>query len=103
MKVLALTSYPTAAAATRYRLQQFVAPLAERGITLVIHPFIDSKLFEHLYRRNSWPQTAIGLVKAALRRPFDVFAARHADVVMIQREAMLLETPIVTLLAAGVM
>src|SRR3989442_6347566 len=95
MKVLALTSYPTEAAATRYRLQQFVAPLAERGITLIIHPFLDSKLFGQLYRQNSWPQTAIGLVKAALRRPVDVFAARHADVVMIQREAMIFGPPLV--------
>ena len=46
MKVLALASYPTEAAATRYRLAQFVAPLAERDIELTIHPFIDAQLFE---------------------------------------------------------
>ena len=45
MKVLALASYPTETATTRYRLAQFVAPLAERGIELTIHPFIDAKLF----------------------------------------------------------
>ncbi len=103
MKVLALTSYPTEAAATRYRLQQFVAPLAERGITMVIHPFLDSKLFGQLYRRNSWPQTTIGLIKAALRRPFDVFAARHADVVMIQREAMMFGPPLIEWLTTRVL
>ena len=58
MKVLALASYPTQAAATRYRLEQFVAPLAERGITLTIHPFLDLKLFEQLYRHESWPRNA---------------------------------------------
>jgi len=30
MKVMALASYPIQAAATRYRLSQFVAPLQER-------------------------------------------------------------------------
>jgi hypothetical protein len=41
MNVLALASYPVEAAATRYRLEQFVAPLAERGIRLDVHPFLD--------------------------------------------------------------
>ncbi len=45
MRVLGLASYPVEAAATRYRLEQFVAPLAERGIELTIKPFLDSSLF----------------------------------------------------------
>src|SRR2546426_10287844 len=77
MKVLALTSYPTEAPATRYRLQQFVAPLAESGITLDIHHFLDSKLFGQLYRQNSWLQTVIGLIKTALSRPDAAFATQH--------------------------
>ena len=35
MKVLALASYPVEAAATRFRLQQFVGPLAERDIAML--------------------------------------------------------------------
>jgi glycosyltransferase involved in cell wall biosynthesis len=95
MKVLALASYPAEAAATRYRLEQFVAPLAERGIRLTIRPFIDSNLFERLYRRKSWPLTAIGLMKSALLRPADVLAARQAEVVLIQREAMIFGPPVI--------
>jgi glycosyltransferase involved in cell wall biosynthesis len=95
MKVLALASYPAEAAATRYRLEQFVAPLAERGIGLTIRPFIDSNLFERLYRRKSWPLTAIGLTKAALLRPADALAAREAEVVLIQREAMIFGPPVI--------
>ena len=68
MKVLALASYPVEAAATRYRLDQFVGPLAERGITLTIRPFIDSKLFAQLYRRDAIPSTAFRLVWSALLR-----------------------------------
>ena len=41
MYVLALSSYPVEAAATRYRLVQYVAALAMRGITLEIRPFLD--------------------------------------------------------------
>ena len=68
MKVLALASYPTEAAATRYRLAQFVAPLAERGIELTIHPFIDARLFERLYQPGAWLGNVAGLIKSALLR-----------------------------------
>ncbi len=103
MKVLALASYPTEAAATRYRLEQFVAPLAERGITLNVHPFIDSKLFEQLYRRKSWPRTAIGLAKSALLRPAELVGAYQADVVLIQREAMIFGPPLIEWLTTQVL
>lgn len=95
MHVLALASYPVEAAATRYRLEQFVGPLAERGIVLNVRPFLDSKLFASLYRRGQMPRTALGLVHSALRRLTDVAAARKADVVLVQREAMMFGPPLV--------
>src|SRR2546422_1441258 len=95
MKVLALASYPVEAAATRYRLEQFVGPLAERGITLTILPFVDSKLFARLYRRDAIPRTAIGLIWSTLLRLRDTLAAREADVVLVQREAMLFGPPVI--------
>ena len=95
MKVIALASYPVEAAATRYRLQQFVAPLAQRGINLTIHPFLNSKLFQNFYRRDALPRTAVGLLKSALMRLSDVFAANKADVIMVQREAMLFGPPLI--------
>lgn len=95
MKVVAFASYPVQAAATRYRLDQFISPLSERGITLSILPFIDAKLFESLYQRNALPRTALGLLGAGLLRLRDVFAARQADVVLIQREAMMFGPPVI--------
>ncbi|MGI8566741.1 MAG: hypothetical protein ACR2LZ_09695, partial [Pyrinomonadaceae bacterium] len=102
MKVLALASYPIEAAATRYRLYQFVAPLAERGITLEIRPLLDSRLFASLYRREEMPRTAAGLLTAALRRLGDVIEAREADVLLVQREAMMFGPPVVEWLATRV-
>lgn len=95
MKVLGLASYPVEAAATRYRLQQFVAPLAERGVELEVRPFIDSRLFASLYKRQELPRTAVGLLRSALRRVVDVAAVRGADVVLVQREAMMFGPPLV--------
>ena len=95
MKVLGLTSYPVEAAATRYRLQQFVGPLSDRGISLAIHPFLNSALFAQFYRRDALPGTAVGMLKSTLMRLGDVLAANKADVVMVQREAMLFGPPLI--------
>jgi glycosyltransferase involved in cell wall biosynthesis len=95
MKVLALASYPVEAAATRYRLEQFIAPLAERGITLDVRPFLDSRLFTSLYRRERMARNALGLLTSALRRFADVDRARRADVILVQREAMMMGPPII--------
>jgi glycosyltransferase involved in cell wall biosynthesis len=95
MKVLALASYPVEAAATRFRLQQFVAPLAARGIDLQIHPFLTSQQFQDLYRRDAAVRVAGGLIKSGVQRLFRVAAARTADVVLLQREAMLLGPPVI--------
>jgi glycosyltransferase involved in cell wall biosynthesis len=100
MNVLALASYPVEAAATRFRLQQFVEPLAQRGIVLTIHPFLDSKLFQHLYLQKSFARTAAGLMKSAFFRLGDVVAARKADLILIQREAMMFGPPVIEWLTA---
>jgi glycosyltransferase involved in cell wall biosynthesis len=103
MKVLALASYPVDAAATRYRLHQFVGPLADRDIELTIHPFLDSELFKHLYRKDSFPRTSVGLLKSAFLRLADVASARKADVILIQREAMMFGPPVIEWLTTRAM
>src|ERR1700750_2108346 len=68
MKVLALASYPVQAAATRYRLNQFVGPLADRGIEMSIRSFLDERLFRSLYTRSALFLTATGMIGATVRR-----------------------------------
>jgi glycosyltransferase involved in cell wall biosynthesis len=103
MKVLALASYPVEAAATRFRLQQFIGPLAERDIALTIHPFLDSTLFANLYRHGSFARTATGLMKSAFLRLADVVSARQADVILVQREAMMFGPPLIEWLMTRVL
>ncbi|MGB7925643.1 MAG: glycosyltransferase family 4 protein [Pyrinomonadaceae bacterium] len=102
MKVLALASYPVESAATRYRLEQFVEPLRERGISLTVRPFLDSRLFASLYRRSQMPRTALGLLGSALRRLGDVGEARRSDVLLVQREAMMFGPPLIEWLATRI-
>src|SRR5258705_13998361 len=99
MNVLGLSSYPVEAAATRYRLEQFVGPLADRGISLTVRPFLDSKAFELLYSRHALPRTALALMRAGMRRMRDLLFVSQADAVLVQREAMLFGPPLVEWLA----
>ena len=99
MRVLALASYPVEAASTRYRLEQFVAPLSERGIKMTVRPCLDSRLFASLYRRSEMPRMALGLLRSALGRLGDVWEARRSDVLLVQREAMMFGPPLIEWLA----
>jgi glycosyltransferase involved in cell wall biosynthesis len=94
MNVLALASYPIEAAATRYRLAQFVAPLTEHNIQLTIHPLIDSELFAQLYAPGALPSKAAKLLRSTLARLLDVVQATRADVILVQREAAIFGPPL---------
>jgi len=94
LRVLALASYPVRAAATRYRLVQYVHPLAKRGISLEIKPFLDDDLFVSLYRRGQVSRLMLGGLRAFLKRFGDAFAARGADLIFVQREAMMIGPPL---------
>ncbi len=45
MRVLAIANFPAEAAATRFRVGQFVGQLRERGIKLDVRPFLSSGQF----------------------------------------------------------
>ena len=95
MRVLGLASYPVEAAATRFRMMQFVEPLAQQGIELSVYPFIDSRLLGSLYQRSQWSRTAWGLTLASLRRVRELWRARKADLLFVQREAMMFGPPVI--------
>jgi glycosyltransferase involved in cell wall biosynthesis len=99
MRVLGLATYPVEAAATRFRMIQFIEPLAEQGIELSVYPFLDSRQYGSLYKRSQWPRTAVGLALASIRRVRELWRARKADVLFVQREAMMFGPPIVEWLA----
>lgn len=88
MKVLGLTSYPVEAAATRYRLSQFIEPLAEKGITLEVSPFLNNEQFRLFYKNKSLFENTLRLVKPILRRFSQIPRIRKYDLIFVQREAM---------------
>ncbi len=88
MNVLGLCSYPIESAATRYRLIQFVEPLAQKGINLEVSAFLDSEQFSLLYKNKSLFQKAFGIWKPLLHRFSESFEMRKYDLLLVQREAM---------------
>ena len=102
MKVLAFASYPVEAAATRYRLQQFVEPFLKRGIVMTVSPFLNSQQFADFYQRQALLSTTLNLTKSVLARLATGVAARNADVIVVQREAMMFGPPLVEWIAARV-
>jgi glycosyltransferase involved in cell wall biosynthesis len=93
--VIALAPYPDAAAATRFRLRQLVEPLDRLGVHLEIDCFLGNDAFATLYHRSAWRRTVLASVKGLLSRLRMLARARRADVVVVQREAMMLGPPII--------
>lgn len=87
MRILGLCSYPREAAATRFRLEQFVEPLRERGIELTVSPFLDSAGFRKLYESGGTAAKLLGLGMPLVNRVREVFDVRKYDLIFVQREA----------------
>jgi glycosyltransferase involved in cell wall biosynthesis len=95
VRVLALASYPIESASSRYRITQFIEPLARRGIDVTFSPFLDAGLFADLYTPGRLLRHSPRLLLATLRRLGAIVRAARADVVFVQREAMLLGPPLI--------
>jgi glycosyltransferase involved in cell wall biosynthesis len=93
MKVLALSSYPVEAAATRFRIGQYIDPLRDKGIEIDLRPFMDRKSFSSFYSSGNRLGKALSLLPSALRR-FSLVSASDYDVLFVQREAMLFGPPV---------
>ncbi len=104
LRAVALTTFPVTAAATRFRVVQFVERLRSHDIDLTLLPFLSEEAFAGLYNRRKAFLTAMRLLLALLRRLAQVPRILRADVLLVQREAMLFGPPIIEWLAvrAGV-
>lgn len=89
LRVLAVATYPLLAAATRYRLLQYVPLLAEEGVSVDVRTFLSDRVFAGLYDRRNALRTAGGILAGIGRRMIDVLRLGSYDLVFVQREAAL--------------
>jgi glycosyltransferase involved in cell wall biosynthesis len=100
IRVLALASYPVEAASSRHRIVQFIEPLAARGFDVTFSPFLNASLFAALYEPGKLLPRLPHVAFRTLLRLGAIVRAARADVVFVQREAMLFGPPIVEWLAS---
>ena len=103
LRVLALATYPVEGASSRYRMVQWLEPLAARGIDVTFSPFLDPPLFDALYEPWRFIVRLPRLAGRFFRRFRDVARGKHADLVWVQREAMLFGPPLFEWLIARVL
>jgi glycosyltransferase involved in cell wall biosynthesis len=103
LRVSALVTFPIQAAATRFRVTQFIPPLRGRGIDVTLFSFFTASEFGTLYDRSLAVRTAFNLLFAFIRRLFLLPRILRADVLFVQREAMLFGPPWIEWLAARVL
>lgn len=88
IRVKALASYPKEAAATRFRVEQFIGPLRERGIELELSPFLSAEQFAEMYKPGGSLKKAAGIARSFLRRLAEAARVGKYDLLFVQREAM---------------
>jgi glycosyltransferase involved in cell wall biosynthesis len=93
LRILGLSTYPEQAAATRYRLLQYLPLLADEGITLDVSPFLTDRVFATLYDRRRVLRTAGGIAAGLVRRASDVMRLGDYHAAFVQREAALIGPP----------
>ena len=99
VRVLALPALPEFAAATRYRILQYVPLFGEAGIHVDVHPFLTNRAFAGLYDRTRAIGTAVGFLAGSGRRLVDAARLGAYDVVWVQRESALIGPPVLEWLA----
>jgi glycosyltransferase involved in cell wall biosynthesis len=99
VRVLALPALPEFAAATRYRVLQYVPLLAELGVRAEVHPFLSNRTFAGLYDRAHALRTAIGMLAGIGRRAVDAARLGTYDLVWVQTQSALIGPPVLEWLA----
>ncbi len=103
LRVFALASYPIEAAGTRMRMTQFISALAAQGIHVTFLPFLGRRAYRWLYDPRYAALTVAALLFGSLVRIFQLPRLLRADVVLVQREAMLIGPPLVEWFVACVL
>ena len=94
LRLLMLCAYPAGAAATRFRVCEYLDALRDGGIEPDVRPFISEDYFAGMYRPTRVARKAAALGGFALAKLPLLLAAGRYDAVFIQREAALVGPPL---------
>lgn len=87
MKVLFIVPYPTEGPSNRFRIEQYLPYLKEKGITYTLSPFYNRFMYKNLHKSGYYAKKALFLIVFLSRRLYDVLRCHTYDIVFIHREA----------------
>ncbi|WP_187263197.1 glycosyltransferase family 4 protein [Pontibacter beigongshangensis] len=88
MKVLFVVPYPLGQAASqRFRFEQYLPQLEQKGVLIQVIPFWSSSSWRVLYQRGKIIQKIGGLLQGFLKRGLLITRLHQYDIVFIHREA----------------
>ena len=98
--MLALTPVPEEGAGCRFRISQYIAPLAEEGFDVTVSPFYTPDFFRMVYRPGHHARKAVWFLRRTLNRLRSVVATDAYDLLFLYREAMPIGPPVIEQLLA---
>jgi glycosyltransferase involved in cell wall biosynthesis len=103
MNILLLYPYPKdTAPSQRFRFEQYIAILKEKGYQINEQSFLDTKTWKILYKKKHHFQKIKGIIKGFLRRIKIVFFLKKYDFIFIHREATPLGLPFIEWIIAKI-
>jgi glycosyltransferase involved in cell wall biosynthesis len=88
VRVLVIAPYPLERAPSqRFRWEQYIRPLEQRGISLEPSSFLDASGMDVVHRPRAWAGKMGATVAGIKRRLRDAIAARSYDLVLVHRES----------------
>lgn len=100
MKVLFWVPYPQGESPSqRFRFEQYLSLLTQKGIAYDISPFWDDESWRILYKSGKTFKKLGGFIRGIFRRIASVFRLGSYDIIFIHREAMPLGPPMFEWLA----
>lgn len=95
MRILFITPYPLdKAPSQRFRFEQYIGHLRERGHRLTFAPFLDDNTWRVLYQNGKFLHKTIGIFKGFVKRVLLLFRLYRFDFVFIHREAAPVGPPV---------
>src|SRR5258706_1512975 len=96
MKVLFLFPYPVGKSPSqRFRFEQYLEILKQKGIEFDLSPFWDKKAWSELYHPGRYLQKALGLIRGIAGRFLILINVSRYHFVFIHREALPLGPPVI--------
>jgi glycosyltransferase involved in cell wall biosynthesis len=104
LNILFIFPYPHGTAASqRFRFEQYLDILSQKGIRYTLAPFLDEQTWQILYKKGQSLQKLAGISKGFFRRIRLCFSLRNYQYVFIHREASPLGPPVFEWLIAKVL